>query len=97
MLAFLASSYTSSGSKEAVVTIVRYSAQRSPSARPFKSLKAAMRRRPRSGSLLFVIFNGHDCISRRRHAPEAGGQTRTFLFGLAEGSDSPTRRVALDS
>src|SRR6266705_6909092 len=64
------------------------------SARPFKSLKAAMRRRPRSGSLLSVIFHGPDCISRRRHAPEAGGQTRTFLFGLAKGLGLAARPAA---
>src|SRR5260370_19362888 len=39
------------------------------SAKPFKSLKAAMRRRPRAGSLLSVIFPGPDCISRSRRAP----------------------------
>src|SRR5712671_2664080 len=66
------------------------------SAKPFKSLKAAMRRRPRLWSLLSVIFPGHDCISRSRRAPAAGSQTRTFLFGLAEGSGLAARLVAKD-
>src|SRR6266853_1664782 len=54
---------------------------RASSAKPFKSLKAAMRRKPRAGSLLSVIFPGHDCISRSRHAPAAGGRMSTFPSG----------------
>src|SRR5437868_7270849 len=49
------------------------------SAKPFKSLKAAMRRRPRSGSLLSVICHGHDCISRRRHAPKRAAKRGRFF------------------